>query len=240
MISTMRPGRGPITTTRSASSTASGMLCVMCSAVLRVLHPQALNVHRNLLARQRIERAERLVHQQHARSVHQRAADRHALPHAAGQFVWLLLLEPFKAGRLEQSARDRLVFGAVHLADVDLQHDVGQNVAPVEHDGFLEHDADVGLRPVDALAADRDRSRRIGRKPRDHLQDGGLAAAARTDDGDELRLPDIQIDVAAGFGPFGPTSLVGDTCSLIVAQPDIWAIASRSRGGGRIATSSAV
>ena len=36
MISTMRPGRGPITTTRSASRTASGMLCVMCSAVLRV------------------------------------------------------------------------------------------------------------------------------------------------------------------------------------------------------------
>ena len=35
MISTMRPGRGPITTTRSASSTASGMLCVMWIAVLR-------------------------------------------------------------------------------------------------------------------------------------------------------------------------------------------------------------
>ena len=35
MISAMRPGRGLMTTTRSASSTASGMLWVMCSAVLR-------------------------------------------------------------------------------------------------------------------------------------------------------------------------------------------------------------
>src|SRR5262249_19891616 len=35
MISTMRPGRGLITTTRSASSTASGMLCVMWIAVFR-------------------------------------------------------------------------------------------------------------------------------------------------------------------------------------------------------------
>ena len=52
---------------------------------------------------------------------------------------------------------------------------------------------------VDALAADRDRARRVGRQSRDHLENGGLAAAARADDGDELRLLDIEIDVAAGF-----------------------------------------
>ena len=85
------------------------------------------------------------------------------------------------------------------MADVDLKHHVRQHIAPVEHDRILEDDADVGLRPVDALVADRDRSGAVGDQSGDHLEDGGLAAAAGTDDGDELGLPDIEIDVRAGF-----------------------------------------
>ena len=72
-----------MTTTRSASRTASGMLCVMWSAVLRALHPEPLDVHCNLLARECVERAERLVHQQQAWVMHQRAANGNTLPHAA-------------------------------------------------------------------------------------------------------------------------------------------------------------
>jgi hypothetical protein len=109
------------------------------------------------------------------------------------------VFESFEARGLEQVAGDRLVSGTVHLADVDLQHHVGENVAPVEHDRLLEHDADVDLRTIDPLAADGDRARGIGCEPGDHLQDRGLATAARSHDGDELGLLDVQVDIGTRF-----------------------------------------
>ena len=38
----------------------------------------------------------------------------------------------------------------------------------------------------------------VGRQAGDHFEDGGLAAAARPDDGDEFGAPDVEIDVGAG------------------------------------------
>ena len=51
------------------------------------LHPQLFEIDAHLLARERIERAERLVHQQQRRIVDQRAHDRGALAHAAGELA---------------------------------------------------------------------------------------------------------------------------------------------------------
>jgi hypothetical protein len=61
-----------------------------------------------------------------------------------------------ETGCFQQLPRDRLVFGAFQFANVDLDHHVGQHIAPVEHDGFLENDADIGLRTIDAFAGHRD------------------------------------------------------------------------------------
>src|SRR5262249_48045624 len=44
--------------------------------------PDLLEVHHGLLARERIQRAEWLVHHQEGRVVHESAADAHPLPHA--------------------------------------------------------------------------------------------------------------------------------------------------------------
>ncbi len=101
----IRPGRGDITTTRSASSTASSIECVMNSTVLRVGEPQRLEVEAHLLARQRIERAERLVHQQQRRVVDQRARDRDALAHAARQLVRIAIGEIPEPDLVEQPQR---------------------------------------------------------------------------------------------------------------------------------------
>ena len=61
-----RPGRGVITTTRSARKIASPMLCVTKTIVFAVSVQSAQQQEIHLVARQRVERAERLVHQQHA------------------------------------------------------------------------------------------------------------------------------------------------------------------------------
>src|SRR5262249_22744003 len=47
--------------------------------------PDALKLDRHFVARDCIQRAEGLIHQQNAGVVHERAANRHALPHASRQ-----------------------------------------------------------------------------------------------------------------------------------------------------------
>src|SRR5260221_8475064 len=63
---------------------------------LRLL-PDAQQLEVHLLARERVERAERLVHEDELGIVDERTRDRGALLHAAGELVWvhrLLALEP--------------------------------------------------------------------------------------------------------------------------------------------------
>ena len=58
----------------------------------------------------RIERAERLVHQQHFGMIGQRARQRDALLHAAGQFLRIEILKALEADHLDQRAALRFGF----------------------------------------------------------------------------------------------------------------------------------
>ena len=94
-----------IITMRSESSTASSTSWVIMITVLPssawICHQRVLQVR----ARQRVERAERLVEQQHLRLHRQRAGDADALLHAAGDL------------------RRPLVLGVGHLHEVEVVHD---------------------------------------------------------------------------------------------------------------------
>ena len=61
--------------------------------------PDAQQFDVQAVASKRIERAERLVHQQHARVGDQRLTDRDALLHAARQLVRIALRELFEPER---------------------------------------------------------------------------------------------------------------------------------------------
>ena len=67
---------------------------------------QQMRLHR--AARLRIERAERLVHQQDARLIGERAHDRHALLHAARQLMRIAVGEFLEADQLQPLQRLRL------------------------------------------------------------------------------------------------------------------------------------
>ena len=105
--STIVAGRRVITSTRSASSTASRMLWVTNKAVLVILLPISSSNSFISSRRDRVERAERLVHQQHVGIVDQGAADRDPLAHAAGQLVRPLVLEAVEPDLLRQVAARR-------------------------------------------------------------------------------------------------------------------------------------
>ena len=138
----MRPGRGDITTTRSASSTASSMLWVMNTTVLRRLRPQRLQVDAHLLARERVERAEGLVHQQQRRVVDQRAHDRRALLHAARELARIAVAELAEPDLREQLVRAAAIGRRVDAAQLELQQHVVEHRAPLEQHRALEHDAE--------------------------------------------------------------------------------------------------
>ena len=123
--------------------------------------PQLLEVDPQLLAGQRVERAERLVHQQERRVVDQRAHDRGALLHAARELVRVAVLELGEADRREQLAGAGQMVGRGQAAQLDLHQHVAEHRPPVEQDRLLEDDAELGKR-----AGDRDgRRSRPGPRP---------------------------------------------------------------------------
>ncbi len=65
---------------------------------------------------------------------------------------------------------------------------------------MLEHHGDAGAAaPSTALAFDRDLAARGRDQAVDAAQQRGLAAARRADDGDDLAVADVEIDVAEDF-----------------------------------------
>ena len=105
MTACTRAGRGLSTTIRSASTAASSTSCVT-SSVVRGSRPSALaEPVAHLGARQRVERAERLVEAQQRLAAEQRAQERDALAHAAGELVRARVLEALEAERREQRLR---------------------------------------------------------------------------------------------------------------------------------------
>ncbi len=102
--STMRPGRGDITTMRVERNTASGIEWVTKTTVLLRALPEPQQLLVQLVAGDLVERAERLVHQQELGLEAERARDRDALLHAARQLPGELALEARRARPCRDSA----------------------------------------------------------------------------------------------------------------------------------------
>ena len=91
----------------------------------------------------RIQRAERLVHQEQSGVVEQCPADRDALAHAAGQLPWVVFLEACEPGSGQQLDRFRQKHFPIEMADVDLEQDVVEHRAPLEQCIPLKDDAQI-------------------------------------------------------------------------------------------------
>jgi hypothetical protein len=90
-----------------------------------------------------IQSAERLVHEEHRWTVHQRPGDRHTLSHAAGELPRVEVCRcrhPQLLHELERPSPNLVLVEAAHLA---LQHDVVASRPEVEQEIVLEDDPDV-------------------------------------------------------------------------------------------------
>ncbi len=94
---------------------------------------------------------------------------------------------------------DALVgIGLGHAGDLEAEGDVLRHGQVGEQRIGLEHHADValvGLQPRDVLAADDDGAGGRLLEAGDHAQHGGLAAAGRAEEGDELAGADIEVEI---------------------------------------------
>ena len=157
--------------------------------VLRV-EPDFLDQPVHLLAGEGVERAERLVHQQHGRLVGKRPHKGGALLHAARKLTRKAAAKTFEADAVQQFVDpDAIGLGAL---DLEGEVDVGVEVAPGQEVGLLEHHADLGVWAGHRLAVEQHLAGGEAMQPRHRPEQRGLAAARRADDRDDLAIHDVE------------------------------------------------
>ncbi len=145
-----------------------------------------------------VEVRERLVEEEHLRVPDQGATQGHALPFAAGELARIALEVAGDAehlGRPPHLVRD---LRTGHPARLERKSDVLCDGA-VRIEGVALEDHCDAARPwrhvrIDALAANEDLARGRPLQPRNHPEQGRLAAPRRTEQHEELPLADGQID----------------------------------------------
>ena len=165
----------------------------------RALQPQLLKLRVERLAREGVERAERLVQQQHRRVADERPRQRRALRHAARQ-----LARPKCGGTRQADALQRLgcarptLLGR-HPGQLQRQRHVVERRAPRHQARLLEGEPDAPVARSWRGTADGDRARCGIEQPGHQPQQRALAAAVRTDDDREGSGRDRQAALLEGL-----------------------------------------
>ncbi|MCY1531503.1 hypothetical protein D9M68_667310 [compost metagenome] len=159
---------------------------------------QALDLELHLFAQLLVQGAERFVHQHDVRREDQCAGQCHPLPLAAGELAGIAVAEVLQLDQGQVLVDLGVDLFPGLLADL-------QRVGEVLADGhvrkqcvLLEHHADVALVGRDAgdlAAVDQDLSAGHVLEAGEHHQAGGLSGTGRAEQGDELALGHIQIEV---------------------------------------------
>ena len=160
-----------------------------------------LELDLHVLAELEVERAERLVEEQHPRAVDERASERDPLPLAARQLVRLALLIAGQAHHA-QGLRDPLA--ACRLVDLADHQPVAHVVADRhvrEQRVVLEDRVDVALERRDAghvTPVKDDAAARRLLEPGDHPERRRLAGPRRAKHREELAIAHVEVDAGDG------------------------------------------
>ena len=156
--------------------------------------PDPQQIHMEFFSRKFIQCGKGLVHQQDLRPDRQGSCNAHSLLHAAAELPGIMIRKIRQSHELEHLIRplDPICLG--HLHDLQRQHDVFPDGAPVIQHCTLEHHAVPLLEPCRPgrfpanLYCAGGRLQQICNDP----QQGGLAAAGRPQQGNKFSLLDIQ------------------------------------------------
>src|SRR6185369_9419521 len=148
-------------------------------------------------ARQRVERAEWLVEQQHFRLDREGACDTDALFHAAREFGGFFMLGAGETDEIEVTLANLVNPGAARVgpARTNREFDILFGRQPRHQRVALEHDTAVEARPRYLALVHHDQPRARIVEPGDDVEDGRLAAAGMTNDANELAFVNGEVDV---------------------------------------------
>jgi hypothetical protein len=166
------------------------MLCVMNTTVLR----RCCQVGAGEL----VQRAERLVHEQHIGVDGQHPGDRDALTHASRELVRVLLPEPGKTDHLDELGRTGSALLATGPQIPHAELDVRRRAHPREESRVLEHYPAVWTRFADLSSVHGHGTGGRSQYARDEIEHGRLAAAATTDERDKGVLRHREAHVLQG------------------------------------------
>ena len=145
-----------------------------------------------------VQIGKRLVHQQHIRRDNQCTSQCDTLLLTAGKLVGHPVGILHDLHQVQKLICPLLHLGLVHLAVFQTECHIVPD-GEVREDGIvLEHHADValaGVHIVDALLVEEDVAALNGVEACDHTEKGGLAAAGGTQQGEQLTISDLQIQV---------------------------------------------
>jgi hypothetical protein len=162
---------------------------------------ERLQLHLERLAQLGVQRAERLVQQQHRRLQHQRPGQRHPLLLAAGELRRPAALEPLQPDQLQRRGDPAPGLGARHVLEAQAEGDVVVHVHEREQRVALEDGVDLalvgrGAGHVDPVEEDAAGARLL--EPGDQPQGGRLAAAGGSQQGEQLAAVHLQVDAVDG------------------------------------------
>ena len=149
------------------------------------LRPDVEDLVLHVHARKLVQRAERLVEQQYLRLVDERAHERHALRHAAGELRGIVVPELFQPDHANHTIHP-LGFSVFHTAYIQTECNILFHREPREKRRILEHNAALRRGRFHFRAVYRNTAERRRDEPRHKPEDRGLTAAGRPDEGDEL------------------------------------------------------
>ena len=144
-----------------------------------------------------VERRERLVEQKELRLHDQRARDIDALAHPAGKLVRVVIGKTGEADQFDQGQRPLPALGLGEPAlQVETVHHVFAHGAPGKQAVVLKHHGPVGPRSAHRPSVDQDLAGCHPDEAIDRVEESRLAAARRSDDGDELAVEYLEVEVA--------------------------------------------
>ena len=162
---------------------------------------QVLELALHVGAQLEVERSQRLVQKQHLGPVHERPGERDPLLLAAGELPGPRVLAALELDEAHGLADPGPHLGLAHFGLAQAECDVLEHVQMREQRVALKHRVDrppVGAHAGHVPPAHADPAGGRVLEPGDHAQRGGLAAARRADDREELAALDLQVEAAHG------------------------------------------
>lgn len=158
--------------------------------------PDAAQFDLHGAARLRIQRAERLIHQQDPWLVGERARDLHALLHAAGELGRVLAFLTVQANQLEILHRPVAPLSPLHAAQAQAEFDVLHGGQPgIERIVTLKDNAAIPGRAFDRLAGQLQPPGARKSESCQQAQDRALAAAGRAKQAIELAVFESEVEI---------------------------------------------